>query len=42
MYEIPKDWFEMTREEQEAWAAAVLKRIAEEAGIVPRIDRPDI
>lgn len=43
MYEVPKDWSEMTREEHEAWVAAVLKKLFEESGGVPRrIVRPDI
>jgi hypothetical protein len=32
MYEVPKEWAQMTREEQEAWAAAVLKQLWHDMG----------
>lgn len=35
MYEVPDDGLEMTEAEQDAWVAAVLKKIAEDGGGVP-------
>jgi hypothetical protein len=43
MYEVPEDWSEMTEEEQDAWVKAVLTKLFEDGGGVPRrIARPDI
>ena len=42
MYEVPAEWAEMTREEQEAWVGAALKQIWRDlGGVLPDKTPPE-